>query len=122
MQTFQASINGKAVAVEMTQSAAAAAAALKSPLFVELELYFSCLVKKFVHFRQEPRSSDLCEVAKNLNLYFFPVTSTPCSMEEAERLGRQPEVPLKESRLNKIAPKKVFIDHKRGQWVGSFDL
>ncbi|MCK9199885.1 MAG: hypothetical protein M0P59_06265 [Gallionella sp.] len=45
-------INGRQVSVEWTKSAARELAQRAQPLVVELELYFSCLVKKFVHFHE----------------------------------------------------------------------
>lgn len=47
-------INGRSVSVEWTKAAARELTRRTQPLVVELELYFSCLVKKFVHFHETP--------------------------------------------------------------------
>lgn len=115
-------INGRNVAVEWTRAAANELARRKTPLFVELELYFSCLVKKFVHFREDARDRTAVAASDKLLLYFRPVTSTACSFEVAERLGRQPEMELHTAAVARIAPKQVSLDFARGAWRGSFSL
>lgn len=115
-------INGKNVLVEWTPAADRELAQRKTPLYVELELYFSCLVKKFVHFREDSRGKPTAAAHSKLHLYFRPVTSTACSFEVAERLGRQPEIEIDSKAVRQIAPKRVSIDHVDGAWCGSFGL
>ncbi|PKO72206.1 MAG: hypothetical protein CVU20_03410 [Betaproteobacteria bacterium HGW-Betaproteobacteria-14] len=115
-------INGRNVLVEWTPAAARELSRRTTPLFVELELYFSCLVKKFVHFRDDARDRTAVAAGDNLLLYFRPVTSTACSFEVAERLGRQPEMELHTAAVGKIAPRKVSLDFAGGAWRGSFSL
>lgn len=115
-------LNGRAVVVELTDSAARELAAQTTPLFVELELYFSCLVKKFVHFRADSRGKPTVTAHGKLQLYFRPVTSTACTFEVAERLGRQPEMEIESEALTHVAPKRVFIDRVAGAWHGSFNF
>lgn len=122
MEQAIVSINGKPVTVEWTAAAAQALARRGMPLYVELELYFSCLVKKFVHFREDARGRESVAVADKLHLYFRPVTSTACSFEVAERLGRQPEMDIDSPALRRVAPKAVRIDYVDGVWRGSFTL
>jgi len=122
METATVSINGRKVVVEWTNAAALALSRRETPLIVELELYFSCLVKKFVHFRDEARGRETVAANQNLLLYFRTVTSTACSMEKAESLGRQPEIELDTDAVRKMAPKKVTIDHVKGAWRGSYSL
>lgn len=115
-------INGRPVVVELTAEAALALERRTAPLIVELELYFSCLVKKFVHFREDSRGKPTVMVHGKLQLYFRPVTSTACTFEVAERLGRQPEMEIESEALSHVAPKRVFIDYAGGAWRGSFNF
>lgn len=115
-------INGRDVSVEWTDAAARELARRARPLVVELELYFSCLVKKFVHFHEEAGDRKTVAANDKLRLYFRPVTSIACSFEVAERLGRQPEMELHTGAVGKISPKKVSIDFARGAWRGQFSL
>jgi hypothetical protein len=59
----RAVINGREVAVEWTPRAERAMQARSVPLIVELELYFSCLVKKFVHVRESAGAHSLSWVS-----------------------------------------------------------
>lgn len=122
MNTAHISMNGRTVRVEWTAAAAAALAERTLPLYVELELYFSCLVKKFVHFRADARGKTPVAVTDKLYLYFRPVTSTACTFETAERLGRQPEMDIESPALQHVAPKRVFIDYVADDWRGSYDF
>lgn len=122
MERTTVSINGKPVRVEWTAAAARALDAREAPLFVELELYFSCLVKKFVHFREDARGYQTATAHDKLRLFFRPVTSTACTWEVAERLGRQPEMEIDSAALRHVAPRHVRIDYVDGKWVGSYDF
>lgn len=118
---LQVRINGRPVDVEWSASAGAALERRDAPLTVELELYFSCLVKKFVHFHESCGSAqDAVVVTDHLHLLFRPVMSTACSMELAERLGRQPELALEGPIARKLAPRRVWIDHRRGTWQAEY--
>lgn len=115
-------INGKDVTVEWTARAERAMQARSQPLLVELELYFSCLVKKFVHVRESAGAHPLSWVSEKLAVYFRPVTSTACSFETAARLGRQPEVEVDSPATRRIAPRRVRLDYRRGRWSGEYWL
>jgi hypothetical protein len=113
-------INGRLVSVEWTRAAARELARRTHPLVVELELYFSCLVKKFVHFHETAPQRDTVAVSDKLAVFFRPVTSTACSFEVADRLGRQPEIELDNPNVRKMAPKRVKLDFVRGAWQGDY--
>lgn len=115
-------INGKDVSVEWTTSAAREMARRETPVIVELELYFSCLVKKFVHFRTDSRGKPTIAAHDKLHLYFRPVTSTACTWDVADRLGRQPERDIDSEALHHVAPRHVRIDYVAGAWTGSYDF
>ncbi len=116
----QVRMNGRSVDVEWSASAQAELERRITPLTVELELYFSCLVKKFVHFRESAPARETVAVTDRLHLLFRPVTSTACSMDIAERLGRQPEMELDGPIARKLAPRRVWLDHRRGAWQAEY--
>ena len=122
METRQVLLNGRKVSVEISTAALQALALRTMPVYVELELHFSCLVKKFVHFREDSRGKPTVAVTDNLLIYFRPVTSTACTFDVAKRLGRQPERDIDSEALHHVAPKRVSIDFINGKWVGSYDL
>lgn len=118
--TTTVAVNGKPVTVTWTRSAAIELDKRSRPLVLELELYFSCLVKKFVHFHDEAPGRVTTPVTDGLELYFRAVTSTACTMDVAQRLGRQPAVELDTPAVRKLAPKRVSLDFDNGQWIGTF--
>jgi hypothetical protein len=118
----ETAINGKTVLVTWSRRAAHALAARPEPLIVELELYFSCLVKKFVHFRAPRDARPVSWVNDKLAIFFRPVTSTSCSWDTAAQLGRQPETDIDTPATRRIAPKRVELDFKNGAWVAEYFL
>lgn len=113
-------LNGKTVTIEWSPAAQAALAQRSHPITVELEIYFSCLVKKFVHFHESVPERQTVAAGDRLRLYFRAVTSTACTMDVAERLGRQPEMELDSAAVRKLAPKRVWLDHRHGAWSGEY--
>lgn len=113
-------INGRDVSVEWSLAAEREMARRTQPLVVELELYFSCLVKKFVHFHEAMPDRSLITVSDKLKIFFRPVTSTACSFEVADKLGRQPEIELDTQQSKQIGPRRVSLDFVRGKWLGNF--
>ncbi len=106
-------INGRSVSVEWTKAAARELTRRTQPLVVELELYFSCLVKKFVHFHETPPQRDTIAVSDKLAVFFRPVTSTACSFEVADAVI---------TALNTSAkPSKTGRQNSRYAWI-SFSL
>ncbi len=116
------SVNGKPVTVVWSRAAAQKLAERSRPLVLELELYFSCLVKKFVHFHDEAPERATIPVTDKLQLYFRAVTSTACTMDVADALGRQPEIELETAAVRKLAPKWVHLNFDNGQWTASFEM
>ena len=112
------SINGRDVLVEWTRAAAAELARRPRPLIVEVELYFSCLVKKFVLFHEQVGDREVAVVNNRLSVFFRPVMSPACSIEAAELLGRQPEADIPGDAVKKIAPRRVRIDRRKNAWTG----
>ena len=113
-------ILGKAILVEWSAAADKAMGTLASPLLVEMELYFSCLIRKAVRFNQTYALQDYVSVTPQLKLRFRPVMTRVCSVSEVED-----EPPLDDFQLVKPAafvPKRIFIDFKHGHWQGEFHM
>lgn len=115
-------INDKSLLVEWTPRAQRELDRRTHPLYVEMELYFSCLVKKYIHFLEQPRNGTSVHVNEKFAVYFRPVTSTECSMDLAADLGRQPEIELHNEAVSRMAPKRIFVDFKSRLWRGEYWL
>lgn len=113
-----AEILGKKILVEWSASADKAMSVLASPMLVEMELYFSCLIRKAVRFGQDAPSPYSVSVTPRLKLGFRPVVTKACKVSDVE--DEPPVEDFKLTRPEAFVPKKLFLDFKRGQWVGEF--
>jgi len=117
-----AEILGKKIQVEWSASADKAMSLLSSPLLVEMELYFSCLIRKAVRFGRSASMRYSVPVTSQLTVAFRPVMTKVCKVSE---IGDEEEPPLDDFEITKpeaFVPKRLFIDFKRGQWVGEFHM
>lgn len=115
-----AEILGKEILVEWSAAADKAMGSLTTPLQVEMELYFSCLIRKAVRFGRgvSMRYSD--SVTPHLRVGFRPVVTKACKVSDVAD-----EPPLEDFQMTKpeaFVPRKLFIDFKRGQWSGEFTM
>lgn len=106
--------------VSWTNRAERALKARNKPLIAEMQLYFSCMIKKRVLFHDDTELEAVA-VNKQLKVLFRPVQSTSCSPEEfAEKHPIKQE--FKTVGAVKMKPKSLEIDFKKGQWVGEYQV
>jgi len=90
-------------------------------LYVELELYFSCLLRKRVIFH-ETVIDDGLEVKtgiENLCIQFRPVMTKACLVGDSDVHDPQVErFPIVNA--ERFYPKWVRLDYTRGKWTGDF--
>ena len=111
-------IEGKTVTVETSQSADRALLARKQPLLAEMELYFSCLIRKQVRFREAGENNNEIVVGDRLAVRFRPVMTAKCDINFE---GDAP--PLTDFPIVKPAayiPHWLRIDFRGGEWKGEF--
>jgi len=118
----QADIQGKSVNIAITSHAIAAIARRQHPILIELELYFSCLVRKQVRFRslEEPDliPGNYTRVLPGLFASFRAVCTKECKVAD---VGDHPPVetlPVKKPGL--FVPDWVKIDFRADQWLGEY--
>jgi hypothetical protein len=113
------SILGKPVHMELSKAAETALAARSVPLRVDMELRFSCMVRKQVRFEEGRREGDIDALDGKLALSFRPVTARACTLEASLDQPPLPEgYPV--ARPEKAVPKWLRIDFRRGRWTGEF--
>ncbi|HHJ14815.1 MAG TPA: hypothetical protein ENJ79_10680 [Gammaproteobacteria bacterium] len=118
----QARIYGKRLRVYLTRAALAALAERTQPLVAELELYFSCLVRKQVRFQtggEIPAADEDCApVTDGLFLRFRAVTTAHCRIDETDGKPPVETMPVKKPGL--FTPDWVRIDFRAGRWLGEY--
>lgn len=111
-------ILNKQVQVEWIRAAAAALAKLSVPLVVEMELYFSCLLRKQVRFGEQAHSREFVSVTPQLKLAFRPVMTKVCSSESFDVAPPLEDFPITNPAA--FVPHWLKIDYRHGQWQGEF--
>ena len=120
--TATATLRGQPVRVHWTRRAQAALDRRKDPLWVEMQLYFSCVVKKRVLFHETADTGEYTRVTAALNLRASAVESDACSPEVfAAHYPARRE--LDTAAALRMVPRHLWLDHRHGDWVGemSFD-
>lgn len=113
----QIEIQGKQVIVNLTRAAEKSLSLRDNTLVAEMELYFSCLIRKQVRFK-ENLEGDLVNVSHQLAVRFRPVMTKSCGIDYE---GSEP--PLEDFPIEKpeaFVPNWLKIDFKRNEWVGEF--
>ena len=113
----QIKIQGKTVAVSLTQSAENALALRDKVLVAEMELYFSCLIRKQVRFR-ENLEDDAINVTEQLAVRFRPVMTKVCGIDYEGDEPPLTDFPIKKP--ESFIPHWLKIDFKNNEWMGEF--
>ncbi|MBU2807780.1 hypothetical protein HF285_05730 [Acidithiobacillus ferrooxidans F221] len=107
------------IQVRLTAGAERALAVHPTPLLVELELLFSCLIRKRVRFPAAPHADAIPVPGTDprLTLYFHPVCTKVCAIGDAE----VPDLltfPIR--RVTPFIPRAVTLDYRKSGWTGDF--
>ena len=113
-------IANKPVKLHLSAAAQQALAARSSPLYAEMELYFSCLIRFKVRFYERAVHNEGIAVSEKLFVNFRPVMTEVCGKDYE---GEEP--PLTDFPIVKqeaFVPKWLRIDFRQGEWQGEFGL
>lgn len=113
-------ILGKSVRVEWSEAAEKALNKLDMPLLVEMELLFSCLIRKSVRFRKDLSADDFAFVTPKLRVGFRPVMTKACRLSDIDGPTPLEDFPIKKP--SAFVPKTLFIDFQRNQWAGEYQF
>lgn len=109
-------LHDKSLEVRLTSAAQKALALRDRPLVVEMELLFSCLLRKRVHFGEAAERST--PVNDRLAVRFRPIMTRHCSVSETDGSPPSDDFPIANPRP--FVPNWLAIDYRRGEWVGDF--
>lgn len=112
-------IDDKLISVELSNAAADALAQRDTPLLAEMELLFSCLIRKKVRFLDAADSPGAVPVIDGLALRFHPVMTAACHVSD---LGHDTpplaDFPIVNARA--FIPRWLRIDYDDSRWQGEF--
>lgn len=107
--------------LRLSPVASAALAARDVPLVVEMELYFSCLIRKRVRFLSAVHPDAFCTtVDERLTVCFRPVMTRQCALSDVEGEPELEGFPIQ--RPEAFLPKWLALDFRRGAWRGEFSF
>lgn len=107
------------IEVRLSNAASAALAVQGTLLVVEMELYFSCLIRKRVRFLSTQHPDALCAtVDDRLTVCFRPVMTRSCALSDVEGQPELETFPIQ--RPEAFLPKWLALDFRRGAWSGEF--
>jgi hypothetical protein len=107
------------IELELSKAAEKHLENVDAQLCIEMELYFSCLLRKRVVVRERIDSDFSVTVSDKLKIGFRPVMTKTCSISSCD--GEAP--PLSDFPIAKpecYVPHWLKIDYKKGQWQGEF--
>jgi hypothetical protein len=109
-------LHGKSLDIRLTRAARKALDARVTPLVAEMELLFSCLLRKRVLFGDDAAAAT--PVDDRLAVRFKPIMTRRCSIAEGGAHPPSERFPLENPRP--YVPNWLAIDYRRGAWVGEF--
>jgi len=117
---FTLTLNERPLSITLSPSARSALARRSNPLYAQMELYFSCLLRLKVRFYDTApqMAADWQPVSDKLIVGFRPVMTAQCNNDYA---GDEPPVtdfPI--VRESPFTPRWLQLDYHQGHWQGDF--
>jgi hypothetical protein len=111
-------LNENPMNIKWTKRANRALHKRQSPLIIELQLHFSCLVKKHVLFHTKSNIKSTA-INKNLAIAFSTVQSQVCIADETI-LNHSITKVLTSKAAMKMHPRLLQFDYYRNNWIGEY--
>lgn len=100
-----------------TRRSERALARRKQPLAIQIELLFSCLLRKRMLFDVPAIGTAVATNHPLIRVHFLPVTTRDCRLDQADH---PPLETLPVTRGGFLAPRWVRLDNVDGEWLGDF--
>jgi len=110
--------DGRSLLLRISRSAQKALDKRQSPLFLEMELYFSCLVRKRVYVRNTIEDGAVV-LNDKLSVRFRPVVTEQCAMREVE-VANPPVKDMPVVNPERYFPHWLTLDYRHGDWIAEF--
>jgi hypothetical protein len=110
---------GKSLRVALSRAAQRALERRADALLLEMELYFSCLIRKRVYVREELEGVTSIPVSDKLHISFRPVVTQTCAMRDVPR-DNPPVRDMPIVRPERYFPHWLTLDYRRGKWLAEF--
>jgi hypothetical protein len=113
-------LNDRSLSIDLSPAAQAALAKRGSPLYAQMELYFSCLIRLKVRFYESAPEMDTAwlPVSEKLFVNFRPVMTAQCNNDYQGEEPPLTDFPI--ARDAPFTPRWLRLDYRQGQWQGEF--
>lgn len=111
---------GREVNIELTRAASKQLASMESSLKLEMELYFSCFIRKQVRIRQTLDTKYQAVVSDKLEIGFRPVMTRVCGLTDTDDNGKTPLTDFPIAKPECYVPHWLKLDYRKGEWQGDF--
>ncbi|MDH5446028.1 MAG: hypothetical protein OEY52_10750 [Gammaproteobacteria bacterium] len=111
-------IEGKQIQISFSRSASHQLSNMTKPILVEMELYFSCLIRKRTRFFDEVTGESIPVLEDKLYIRFRPVMTDTCNMDSVDDAPRLTDFPI--HNVQHYVPKWLRLDYRSGNWLGEF--
>jgi len=115
-------IQGKSVNIDVTRQAVKAASEHHYPILIEVELYFSCLVRKQIRFREiNALAADETKYTRVIPGFFTGFRAVATQQCRIKDVGVKPPVEtMPIHKPERFVPDWIKIDYRAGQWIGEY--
>jgi hypothetical protein len=114
---YDVTLNDRLVYVTVSDAALMRLRKKTKPLLIEIELYFSCLIKKACHFRETDSIGNYVRVTDGLYIHFRATMTNQCSIDRFDK-GNIADFPIVNQKA--YIPKWVYLDFSANKWSGEF--
>ncbi len=113
-------LGNRELALRVSRRAQAELARMHEALSIEMELYFSCLLRKRVNFLGAERAGTVATapLSENVQICFRPVMTRSCAIDETAGAPELEAFPIQ--RADAFLPRWLNLDHRAGKWFGEF--
>lgn len=109
--------HNRKIVLSLSNAAEKALAKRSSPLLAEMELYFSCLIRKAVRFH-DVNTAEGTLVDNKLALRFHPVMTQHCGLDYEGDEPPLTDFPI--TNAERYIPHWLKLDYRHGEWRGEF--
>jgi len=116
--SYTIELQGKPCRVSLSPRAREELARQPQSLYVQMELYFSCLLRLKVRFFSTPPAGENIALADGVYVSFRPIMTAHCSNDEIA--GEPPVTDFPIVSESPFIPHWLNIDYRQQQWRGEF--
>ncbi|RDH84105.1 MAG: hypothetical protein DIZ80_08205 [endosymbiont of Galathealinum brachiosum] len=111
---------GRELKVEYSKLASKQLSNLPEIVNLEMELQFSCMIKKRVFQSMKGLSDNAVKLNENMFLSFKPITTNVCAPKDVDIHNHESIEIFDIENPERFVPNWLLIDYQKGEWCGEF--